>query len=280
MRSVIKRPAAAVLISSPKHQKISKPPAEWRADWPIIKSLRQVKDAPVDMYGCDRLADPNAEPAIFEWQVLVSAMLSSQTKDQMNAMAMEALSKHGNTIENIAQTSVDDIDRLIVCVGFHTTKAKNLQAAAEACLRHHGKRVPRDIEGLMSLPGVGPKMAYLTLGIAFGIHQGLCIDTHIHRIANSLHWISTKSAEETRVCMEGWLPKEEWKDFNATMVGLGQQQQQDPRKLVQRCLQMKSPLPALRLLCRLGVSLEEKKFPEFAAAVEHDPRLKRLVETT
>merc|ERR1719440_1890016 len=83
-----------------------RPPAAWRKDYPIIEELRKNKDAPVDSVGCERLADPKASRKDFEWQCLVAAMLSSQTKDQQNAEAMKELRKHGNKINIIAKTPV------------------------------------------------------------------------------------------------------------------------------------------------------------------------------
>merc|ERR1719158_173811 len=81
-----------------------KTPAAWRNDFPLIQELRASWDAPVDSVGCERLANPKASRKDFEWQCLVAAMLSSQTKDQQNAEAMAELHKHGNTVKSIAST--------------------------------------------------------------------------------------------------------------------------------------------------------------------------------
>merc|ERR1711972_381439 len=147
-------------------------------------------------------------------------------------------------------------------VGFHTTKAKNIRAAAKMCLDDFNGRVPSTLEGLISLPGVGPKMAYLTLTSAFGTHEGLCVDTHVHRIANQLGWIKTETPEDTRKALESWLPRNHWPNANRLLVGLDQQQQQEPHKLVQRCLSNRQPVEALKLLSRIGLALRADKFPE------------------
>lgn len=258
--------------------KSRRPPRSWRLDFPIISELRQVRDAPVDSVGCERLADTRAPKRDFEWQSLVAAMLSSQTKDQATAEAMKALHRHGNTAARIASTPVQKLDRLISNVGFHTTKAKNIQAAARICLRKHGGRVPCTLEGLLSLPGVGPKMAYLTLHAAFDTQQGLCVDTHVHRIANALGWVETQLPEQTRQALQAWLPQEHWSDFNVLLVGLGQQQQQDATCLVERCLGSPSPRRALELLSRIGLKLSAKRFPALADAACKRPQLRSLVE--
>merc|ERR1719230_886774 len=100
----IRTKATSALKQLPSAARVRKPPAVWRADYPIIQELRATRDAPVDSVGCERLADPRASRKDFEWQCLVAAMLSSQTKDQQNAEAMAALHKHGNTVESIAKT--------------------------------------------------------------------------------------------------------------------------------------------------------------------------------
>lgn len=74
----------------------------------------------------------------------------------------------------------------------------------------------------MSLPGVGPKMAYLCLSSAWGRTEGIGVDVHVHRITNLWGWNKTKNPEETRLALQAWLPKELWHEINWLMVGLGQ----------------------------------------------------------
>jgi endonuclease-3 len=205
-------------------------------------------------------------------------MLSSQTKDQQNAEAMARLHKHGNTVESIAKTQVRKLDKLIAKVGFHAVKAVNIKAAAKICKEKYGGRVPSTLEGLMELPGVGPKMAHLTMMAAFDDQQGLCIDTHVHRIANLLGWISTKTPEDTRKALESWLPKEHWPHLNMLLVGLGQQQQQQQQLVVERCLTTASPTAALRLLKKIGITLRTSKFPGLDEAAKTNPSIRRLLQ--
>lgn len=199
--SPMKAPKRAGVVGPRKSGK--GPPACWKADYPLIQKLRSKRDAPVDTIGCDRLADPKAKKADGEWQCLVAAMLSSQTKDQKTAEAMSALRLHGNSISSIASTSESKIEKIISMVGFHRTKAKHIRATAKICLKDHGGRVPSTFEGLISLPGVGPKMVHLTMLSAFGVQEGICVDVHVHRIANALGWIQTQTPEETRKAFGG-----------------------------------------------------------------------------
>lgn len=255
----------------------SRPPAAWKADWPLIVEMRAAGDAPVDTIGCDRLADRRASKQDAEWQCLVAAMLSSLTRDQMTAAAMSNLHRHGNSVANVAKTTETRLAKLISPVGFYATKAKNIRATAKICLKHHGGKVPRTLEELVALPGVGPKMAHLTMQSAFGAEEGICVDTHVHRIANALGWVQTRGPEETRVAMQAWLPRRHWGEANQLLVGLGQLQQQEPRRLVQRCLAGRSSFHSLRLLARIGMKLHAGKFPELAEAARGSAPIRRLL---
>jgi endonuclease-3 len=82
--------------------------------------------------------------------------------------------------------------------------------------------IPDSIEGLVSLPGVGPKMAYLTLSAAWGRDEGIGVDVHVHRITNLWGWHKTQQPEQTRAALESWLPKDKWHDINNLLVGFGQ----------------------------------------------------------
>jgi endonuclease-3 len=82
--------------------------------------------------------------------------------------------------------------------------------------------IPDTIEGLVSLPGVGPKMAYLTMSAAWGRDEGIGVDVHVHRITNLWGWHKTQQPEQTRAALESWLPKDKWHDINNLLVGFGQ----------------------------------------------------------
>ena len=82
--------------------------------------------------------------------------------------------------------------------------------------------IPDTIEGLTSLPGVGPKMAYLCMSAAWNRTEGIGVDVHVHRITNLWGWHTTKNPEETRLALQSWLPQDRWRDINHMLVGLGQ----------------------------------------------------------
>lgn len=101
-------------------------------------------------------------------------------------------------------------------------KTKYIKQAAEILRDKWDSDIPNTIEGLTSLPGVGPKMAYLCMSAAWGRDEGIGVDVHVHRITNLWGWHKTKQPEETRAALESWLPREKWHDINNLLVGFGQ----------------------------------------------------------
>lgn len=112
---------------------------------------------------------------------------------------------------------------MIYPVGFYTRKAINMKKIAKICLLKYNGDIPNTLEGLLSLPGIGPKMGHLVMNVGWDNVQGICVDTHVHRICNRLGWVmGTKTPEETREALQMWLPKEEWVPINPLLVGFGQ----------------------------------------------------------
>ncbi|PGH27605.1 hypothetical protein AJ80_00618 [Polytolypa hystricis UAMH7299] len=126
------------------------------------------------------------------------------------------------TVENILAVSPPRLNALIRTVGFHNNKTKYIKAAAEILRDEYASDIPSTPEGLMRLPGVGPKMAYLCMSSAWGQDEGIGVDVHVHRITNLWGWNKTKTPEETRAALESWLPREKWFEINKLLVGLGQ----------------------------------------------------------
>lgn len=104
------------------------------------------------------------------------------------------------------------------------TKAKHIKLSTQILIDQYDSDIPNSIEGLLKLPGVGKKMAFLAMNSAWNEVVGIGVDTHVHRISNWLKWVpkSTKTPEDTRVALEKWLPQELWDEVNHLMVGFGQ----------------------------------------------------------
>lgn len=126
------------------------------------------------------------------------------------------------TLQNILAVSPQRLNELIRTVGFHNNKTKYIKATAQILHDKFNSDIPSTAPELMSLPGVGPKMAYLCMSAAWGKHDGIGVDVHVHRITNLWGWHKTKNPEETRAALESWLPRDKWHEINKLLVGLGQ----------------------------------------------------------
>ncbi|XP_058812445.1 endonuclease III-like protein 1 [Topomyia yanbarensis] len=200
-------------------------PKDWRQMLENIRRMRQTTSAPVDTMGCDQFKNDEQLPAESRrFHTLVSLMLSSQTKDQVNFECIQRLRKHGLTPENIVATDSDVLEKLIYPVSFYKNKTKFIKQTAQIMLTEHNGDIPATLEGLLKLPGVGKKMAHLCMRSAWNVITGIGVDTHVHRISNWLRWVpkETNTPEETRVALESWLPFELWEEVNQLLVGFGQ----------------------------------------------------------
>lgn len=210
-------------------------PSDWQELYDAAKEMRldgAAANAAVDTMGCERLALPTASPRDQRFHTLIALMLSSQTKDTTNAVVMRRLQTElppheegappGLNLENVLAVAPERLNELIWAVGFHNNKTKYIKQAAEILRDSWGGDIPDSIEGLVSLPGVGPKMAHLCLSSAWGRTEGIGVDVHVHRITNLWGWHKTKTPEETRLALQAWLPRDRWREINWLLVGLGQ----------------------------------------------------------
>ncbi|OQU78720.1 endonuclease III homolog 1, chloroplastic isoform X6 [Sorghum bicolor] len=204
-------------------------PDNWEAVLGGIKSMRLSGEAPVDTKGCEK-AGSLLPPKERRFAVLISTMMSSQTKDEVTHAAVERLSENGLLDPDaIVRTDETTLANLIKPVGFYQRKAQFIKEASKICLERFGGDIPDSLNELLALRGVGPKMAHLVMSIAWKNTQGICVDTHVHRISNRLGWVfregtkqKTTTPEQTRISLEKWLPKDEWEPINPLLVGFGQ----------------------------------------------------------
>jgi endonuclease-3 len=201
------------------------PPENWEEMYALVKKMRIERPAPVDTMGCDVAADRTMSPLIQRFHILISLMLSSQTKDTTNAAAMSRLRQEipgGLTLQTILDIDPPRLNELIGAVGFHRRKTEYIKKTAVILRDQFKGDIPDSIEGLTSLPGVGPKMAHLAMSAAWDKTMGIGVDVHVHRIANLWGWVDSNTPEETRHQLEAWLPKDKWREINWLLVGFGQ----------------------------------------------------------
>jgi endonuclease-3 len=161
-----------------------------------------------------------AERSRSPFKVLVSTVISARTKDEVTGEAARRLFARASTPRSLSALSARRIEELIYPAGFYRTKAKAIRALSAKIAGELGGRVPDTMEGLLALPGVGRKTANLVLTLGFAL-PGICVDTHVHRVANRLGIIRTKAPVETEACLRATLPKAHWLEINDLLVTFG-----------------------------------------------------------
>ena len=153
--------------------------------------------------------------------ILISTLLSLRTKDDVTAAATARLMSRAATPEAMLGLTEDEIARIIFPVGFYRTKARTIRSVCRDLIDRFDSRVPDEMDDLLSLKGVGRKTANLVLTLGFD-KEGLCVDTHVHRISNRLGYVATKTPKETEFALRAKLPKRYWTEYNTLLVAFGQ----------------------------------------------------------
>ncbi len=155
------------------------------------------------------------------FEVLVSTILSLRTKDEVTRGAARRLLEQASDPTTLLGLDEEEIARLIFPVGFYKTKARTLRQICRDLLEKHEGTVPDDLDELLTLKGVGRKTANLVITLGYG-KEGVCVDTHVHRISNRLGLVKTKTPEQTEMALRETLPRMYWIEFNDLLVTWGQ----------------------------------------------------------
>jgi endonuclease III len=203
---------------------LNEPRAEWfpRGRRAATATLRRIVPAVRRAILGERVPSVTeiAERSRSPFRVLVSTVISARTKDEVTGEAARRLFAKASTPRALSALSAKRIEVLIYPAGFYRTKAKAIRALSAKIAGEFGGRVPDTMEGLLALPGVGRKTANLVLTLGFGL-PGICVDTHVHRVANRLGIIRTKAPVETEACLRATLPKGHWLEINDLLVTFG-----------------------------------------------------------
>lgn len=176
------------------------------------------------MRGMNELAVEKISEATREdpFQVLIATLLSAQTKDAVTHAASTRLFAAADTPAAMVRLSEARIRTLIYPVSFYRTKAVHVRAACRKILDDYGGHVPDTMEGMLTLPGVGRKTANLVLILSHASRDNICVDTHVHRIANRLGWIQTRTPDQSEQALYRVVPRRYWAEVNLRLVTWGQ----------------------------------------------------------
>lgn len=152
------------------------------------------------------------------FQLLVATILSAQCTDVRVNMVTPRLFTQYATPEKLAQAPQSDVEEIIRSLGFFRAKAKSLRTMAQKLVADFEGEMPRTLEEMITLPGVGRKTANVLLGTAFGLATGVVVDTHVKRITHRLGL--TKSTNPARIEQDliALLPRREWVNFSHRLI--------------------------------------------------------------
>ena len=151
-------------------------------------------------------------------ELLVATMLSAQTTDvQVNRVTQRLFAKY-RTAEDYAHADPEELEEDIRPTGFYRNKARSLRNMADALVEEHGGEVPGTMQELVALPGVGRKTANVVLGNAFGVDEGIVVDTHVRRVSGRLGLTENKDPVKIEQDLMKVVPVEDWTVFSHLLI--------------------------------------------------------------
>ena len=186
---------------------------QWESIIPKLREYLFAKTLP----SVSQVAEERRDP----FRILISTVISLRTKDQVTLESSSRLFEIADTPERMRKLDIAEIEKLIYPAGFYRVKAKNIKRISEILVEKYGGQVPRDMDDLLTLPGVGRKTANLVRNLGYNL-KGICVDTHVHRISNRTGWVATKNPHETESELMKILPEEYWIEINELLVKFGQ----------------------------------------------------------
>jgi endonuclease-3 len=181
------------------------------------------------------------------FQILISTLLSARTQDATTLAASTRLFAKARTPQAMAKLTTRQIEKLIYPVSFFRNKAAFVKDTAKTIAGKYGGQVPRTLEELVTLPGVGRKTANLVMILAFKSNSNICVDIHVHRISNRLGWVRTRTPEETEQALYTALEQQWWPVVNQYLVTWGQNVCRPVYPRCDRC-------PLVKMCGQVGVS--------------------------
>lgn len=153
--------------------------------------------------------------------ILIGTILSARTRDESTSAVVRELFSKYKTARSLAKAKLSDVEKIIKRTGFYHVKAKRIIEVASIIDSKYSGTVPKTMDELISLPGVGRKTANCVLVYAFD-EPAIPVDTHVHRISNRLGLVKTKIPEETEIELMKKIPRKYWIRINDTFVMYGQ----------------------------------------------------------
>ncbi|MGH9585557.1 MAG: endonuclease III [Acidobacteriaceae bacterium] len=169
---------------------------------------------------------PNAECALRHrnaWELLVATILSAQCTDARVNMVTPELFRKYPTPKAMAQSAIPALEEEIRSTGFYHNKAKSISGASKQLVERFGGKVPRTMAELLTLPGVARKTGNVVLGVAFGLAEGIVVDTHVFRVSRRLSLTKSEDAKKVEQDLIQIIPRDHWIQFSHELIYHGRQ---------------------------------------------------------
>ena len=151
-------------------------------------------------------------------QLLIATILSAQCTDERVNKVTPVLFARWRDAAALAAAELPEIEQVIHSTGFFRNKAKSIKEACTDIMQKHGGQVPKDLEALVALRGVGRKTANVVLGNAFGINAGVVVDTHVTRLSHRLGLTSENDAVKIEFALQPLVPQDYWTLFSHWLI--------------------------------------------------------------
>lgn len=170
------------------------------------------------------------------FELLVATILSAQTTDTLVNRVTENLFEKYKSVKDYADASLEALQKDLSSINFYKTKAKNIQGSAKMVMERFNSKVPKQMEELTSLPGVARKTANVILSNAYGINEGIAVDTHVKRLAYRLGL--TKNEDPVKIEKDLMLltSKQEWGNLSHLLIFHGRKVCQAKKPKHQECI--------------------------------------------
>jgi len=155
------------------------------------------------------------------FELVVAVVLSAQERDAKVNEVTKELFKKFNTPQQFANASLEEIEKEISSVSFYRKKAEYIKKISQILVEEHGGEVPKSIEELEKLPGIGRKSANMILYNAFGINEGIAVDRHVLRVSQRLGLTKQQKPEKAEQELMKLVPKDQWGKFSNLLILLG-----------------------------------------------------------
>lgn len=155
------------------------------------------------------------------WELLVAVVLSAQCTDKKVNKVTETLFKKYRTLNDYTRAKPNEFAKDIKSTGFYRNKAKNILATARMVKEEYGGRIPKTMNEIIKLPGVARKSANVILGNAYGVVEGIAVDTHVKRLSRRFGLTDESDPDKIEKDLMEILPKKEWFNFTYRLIDYG-----------------------------------------------------------